>query len=519
MLVILPSAYEHRVHCMATCNDNGFLKHYTGVNNEVALNSPILNNPVCCTSEPKKTITSGPIMPPRATMEPVFVTNNFAPDSDLNRERTTNPNHRLKSFNQMDGECSTCAKSTEHIGPQRMAMNLFESDVTFNGRRIRPDLDTRRSCYRRRLEAYAERLKSVRMKSAAVLTRLIAMKLRTSSVSGTHSSALPKTISRILAEDETESSSDDESSAPSVPRLEEHWVCTRAVVNSHWHWLITEIKRSEQNLRNLRHLKASFRAWKNGLPLNLPMDTSTEATCSRVTPFVKDSSRRHCYHDLTSAKCSRLVSELNPLSTDLHLRCSCIPGHIGPCIICCAQAHTSPPSTIAEAESIDLLTRARPLSGHIHPKLSIPGDIQLSLRLESRLAATSSTTFREHKTATRSVTQADKPVCLRRFVPDVNNKITHRVERRSTVNSEISARTTHSNKLLPHGSIADRQLPLGRFRSKLNVHREFRQLPHRPSSKSSNGPSALRRILDLAPDGDQSDTTQSWHASDGLDEQ
>ncbi|KAF7259395.1 hypothetical protein EG68_02522 [Paragonimus skrjabini miyazakii] len=492
---------------MATRNNNGLLKHYTNVLFNGNAISAIPNfNFASDSGEPKES-QRGTTMPPRTSMDlvPVIASSAYAhhPTLSSGNDHHGNaiPNAVLLSNARSHFTHDVCISDTSkngHASPFEVVSEVRKDDDICG-------LPIRGVICRRRLESCARRLKRVQSRSAALLTRLIALNLP--DVNSVRPCGISSTISRILAEDETESSTDDESCISQQPlsRLEEHWLCTRSVVSSHWHWLLTEIKKSEQSLKNLRVLKASYRKWKSELPLH---PNSKEPSCSRVTPFLRDVSRQDSYHDLRSPGCGHLVNKANGATSDSLLRCSCIPHFIGPCILCCgAQKITTSPSS-PDTQTVDLLTNAQSLASHIHPKLSLPGDIQLSLRLESRLAASPNVTFREHKATTHPVAPEDRPPCIRSYFasnPPVGRDVHH------AHNTDF----IHSESPLQHRESDIHSTRLKRFKPSADQNT---LRPLRSITKSSNGPSALRRILDLTSDSDPSDASRVWQCSTKTDE-
>lgn len=358
-------------------------------------------------------------------------------------------------------------------------------------------LETRRTAYRKRLELCTKRLNSLQDKSLTLLNRLLATKLpRTIATDGCDWTNLPESICRLLDNEETESDSEDEPSMQTATcsSLQENWLCSRAVSCSDWHWLVSEIRRSDKCIKNLLLLRSSLYRWKSGLALHDP-GFCVKSSCSRATPFVPRNRKRHSYHNLASPKCARLIGELNKEYNDPYVRCSCVPHQSGPCILCCGVSPDTWIHPHDRSQCVDLLHSARPLGAHIHPKFSLPGDVQLPLRLESRLATPSNFTFRDHKSTLHSVSEEGKPYCLRS-----PQKTTKRRSRR--VNGFHSLR--HEMKLEPvpsrYYSAPNSSLPSASSATEIDIRSNI--LPLRPHSKTVNAPSALRRILNLAPDSD-----------------
>ncbi|KAF5397735.1 hypothetical protein PHET_09063 [Paragonimus heterotremus] len=475
---------------MATRNNNGLLKHYTNVLFNGNAISAIPNFNFASDSGEPKGSQRDTTMPPRTSMDlvPAIAASAYAHHPTLSSgnahfHENAIPNVVLLSTSRSHFTHDVCISDTSkngHVSPFEVISEARKSDDDCG-------LPIRGVICRRRLESCARRLKRVQSRSAALLTRLIALNLP--DVNSVRPCGISSTISRILAEDETESSTDDESCISQQPlsRLEEHWLCTRSVISSHWHWLLTEIKKSEQSLKNLRVLKASYRKWKSELPLH---PSSTEPSCSRVTPFLRDVSRQDSYHDLRSPGCGHLVNKMEQRR-----------------ILCCGVPVTNPPSS-RDMQTMDLLANAQSLASHIHPKLSLPGDIQLSLRLESRLAASLNVTFREHKATTHTITPEDRPPCIRSYF--VGNhpggRDVHHAHNTDFIHSESPLQrresSIHSTRLKRFKPSADQ-----------NTLR-----PLRSNIKSSNGPSALRRILDLTSDSDPSDASRVWQCSTKTDE-
>ncbi|CAH8629101.1 unnamed protein product [Dicrocoelium dendriticum] len=474
---------------MATCNDDEVLSH----RDTVSCNGILFVNP------PELYFTSafsGPTenrqktMPPRTEMDSAHMVTSLedihdldeciAPELPTKTAVLTNespPNHCHPSaiFNL------SALKDSPHGEIDNDDNNSYESGSLISSHDDQSDLFVRRSLYRQRLEACSERLKNLRAKSAALLARLVALnppRLDNPSADGT-----PSTISRILTEDETESSTDDEACSPAMSSLEEQWLCTRAVTYSYWYWLQSEIRRSKQILRNLRLTKASYRKWKSEFPVQPTFD---DASCSRVNPFLKHLSKRHSFHDLGSPNCEQLLRKLSSSSTEASMRCSCIPGHTGPCILCCGATSTVTLPSV-EPQSADLLHCARPLSGCIHHKLSLPGDIPLSLRLESRLAAPTGTVFHEHKTTAHLVDSTQKPTCIR-FLTKNHHTF-----------DSLEPRTNHVSSVIRSNHSKDDALPYPLFGNAPTARLKLRPVrsgtrSSRFCTKSSNGASALRRV-------------------------
>ncbi|KAA3680360.1 uncharacterized protein DEA37_0002346 [Paragonimus westermani] len=427
---------------MATRNNNGLLKHYTNVLFNGNAISGISNFNFASDSGEPKGSQRDTIMPPRTSMDlvPAIAASAYAHratlagDSDHLHENAI-PNAVLLSNSRSHFTHDVCfsdASKNGHVSPFEVVSEVRKGDDGC-------ELPIRGVVCRKRLESCARRLKRVQSRSAALLTRLVALNLP--DVNSVRPFGISSTISRILAEDETESSTDEES-------------------------------------------------------------------CISQQPFSRDVSRQDSYHDLRSPGCGHLVSKANGATSDSLLRCSCIPHFIGPCILCCgAQKVTNPPPS-PDAQTVDLLTNAQSLTSHIHPKLSLPGDIQLSLRLESRLAASPNVTFREHKTTTHPVTAEDKPACIRScFVSNhPGGRDAHHAQNTDFIHSESPLQRRESNV---HSTRLKRFKP--------SADQNILRAP-RSNAKSSNGPSALRRILDLTSDSDPSDASRIWQCSAKTDE-
>ncbi|THD26758.1 hypothetical protein D915_002185 [Fasciola hepatica] len=471
---------------MAACNINGLLRQYSG---------PVLSGPVSSqigsdrehiefieiketkffqTMAPRTVMEHNllPVVPNSLPVAPKVQKSKELLDSvdDLPVSRSSALSDLSSSVQKLlDDKKPSCSNSSCTSGNQR--------------------LEARRIAYKKRLEICMKRLNSLQDKSLASLNRLLAAKLpKAITMDKNDWTKLPGSICRLLDSEETESDSEEEPSTQPVTcsDLEENWLCTRAVSCSDWHWLISEIRRSNRCIKNLRLLRSSLHKWKSGLTVHDP-DFSVRASCSRATPFVSRNRKRHSYHNLASPKCARLIGELNKECNDPYVHCSCVPQHTGPCILCCGVSPVTWTHPLDRPQCVDLLHSARPLGAHIHPKLSLPGDVQLPLRLESRLATPSNFTFREHKSTLHSVSQEGKPCCLRS-----SQKTIKRRNRR--VNGFHSLRNETKLESVPnryHEIMCASQPPTS---STAEVGSRLNIAPLRSHAKAVNAPSALRRV-------------------------
>ncbi|CAL8093572.1 unnamed protein product [Calicophoron daubneyi] len=487
---------------MATCNTNGLLKHLAdSVFNEVALGSIPDSTQISSELSESKEARYPSNMAPRVVADPNVASNFLDEENGL----ICGVNHCPCPKNGLacpDIEEVQKPKKIPKLEPQpAIATSRSTPNLQFRKGGESPDITSRSSLSRQRLENCSDRLETIRAKSAAMLTRLVSLSFRNSVPAAVSASGVPAIVSRILAPEETESSSDDdEHLASPKTSYEENWLCTRAIISSQWHFLLSEIKRTEKRLRNLRILRASFRKWKASLPLQTPGDLP-QACCSRAVPFSSNWRERHTYHDIASPKCAQLVCELDKNAVDSYVRCSCVPPQTGPCIVCCGFSPPELPQASEVTQSVDLLSRARPLCGHIHQKLSFSGDIQLSLRLESRLAA-SDVSFQPHKSTVHCVPPADKPNCLRNVIV-----ISPQNKRDQTCEHDQSTPVGRSKPTL---ATQPRRGSRGLYNHHATRLRKYRDHLPCPSvrvynTKTVNGStSALRRILDLAQEAEVS---------------
>ncbi|CAH8846364.1 unnamed protein product [Trichobilharzia szidati] len=309
-----------------------------------------------------------------------------------------------------------------------------------------------------RLNVCDERLLRIRTRALNLLTRLSACHDSSGSQNDGNeslpSSCVPSILSWNLTNEDTESSTDnddddDDNEAEmrnkALSSSKQSWLYTRSVTHSNWQWLRSEIESSRMCIQELERLKHHFHNSRKGFKHEEANNnngnsgssnsrySSEEMTCSRVSPYcVNKRKPRHTYHNLSSPKYAHIMQEFNEYSAgDPYIKCSCIPPFIGPCILCCgSELSPSPPPRPSGACSVelsnksdgrDLLISAHSLCTHIHPKLSIPGDIQLALRLESRLSGYSSVYFRPHKTTVRSIQAYEKPKYLQTLNSIINN--------------------------------------------------------------------------------------------------
>ncbi|VDP74797.1 unnamed protein product [Echinostoma caproni] len=369
---------------MAACNVNGLLRQYVGFSlNGSTSNSvgPIREHTAFDEIKHTKPTQT---MAPRTVMEHNLVPhvpNGLSVASTVHVSKETpelvDDQHVVRS-DVPDGSTRLQKIVPPESGGKMSCLVLQHTDE-------HSSLESRRFSCKRRLEVCTERLDSLRDRSLALLNRLLAAKLpETFTVGVDDLTQLPESLCRLLDDEETESESDEEPSTQPRPcsSHEENWLCSRAVSCSDWHWLVSEIKRSDRCIKNFRLLRSSLQKWKSGLAIHDP-ECDIDSSCSRATPFTPRDRRRHSYHNLASPKCARLIGELNKEYNDPCVHCSCVPHHTGPCILCCGASPSNWIPPCDQPQCVDLLHSARPLGAHIHPKLSLPGDSEASSTSES----------------------------------------------------------------------------------------------------------------------------------------
>ncbi|CAH8543343.1 unnamed protein product [Schistosoma rodhaini] len=415
---------------MASCNTNGLLKYYADVilngDNLLSLTQPHNSFDNNDSTEIKNTNIMAPRTEPSFVSMPVQVNgtsnaikNNSTMGNEAEQSVTSEQVSSDKSESCLVTDNETLIQSSQfdHISTkfqnQTVCDKLIDYERTLQNH----------SLLEQRLSACSQRLFHNRTRALSLLTRLLACNSSVSQDESLSSDSLPSIISPNLTYEDTESSTDDEAEMKkALSSSKQSWLYTRSVTHSNWHWLCTEIKHAEKCLQNLYMLK------NNSYPEKLSQyqcntnntENDAEVSCSRTSPYINTKRKRHTYHNLSSPKCASIIQELHKHSRgDPHIKCSCIPPFIGPCILCCggSEPSTSHMESANKSDERDLLMSAHSLSSHIHPKLSIPGDVQLGLRLESRLAAHSSVHFRPHKSTVHCVQPRDKPTCLQPLKP------------------------------------------------------------------------------------------------------
>ncbi|CAH8521170.1 unnamed protein product [Heterobilharzia americana] len=431
----LIAACERAVRCMASCNTNGLLKYYADVilngDNLISFTQPHNISDNNDNTGRKNNHIMAPRTDPYSVSMPLQI--NGTSDTDKRSNKVEDESEQSVSIQQIpDSRLSNCFVADNEASSQNSQIGQTSTKVrsqsTFN----------KLTNYEKTLQNHsslAQRLTSDSPESQHEL-------LPISSVVG---SMLPD-----LAYEDTESSTDDEVEMDTAfSSSKQSWLYTRSVTHSNWHWLCTEIKRAERCLQKLVMLKYNSYNLEKESESNSSSITKTDAeevTCSRVSSFEKK--KQHHYHNLSSHKCACVIQAMRKSSAgDPHIKCSCIPPFVGPCILCCGS---EPDSQLAE---ISLIVY------HIHPKLSIPGDVQLALRLESRLAAYSSVHFRPHKATVRSIQPWEKPNCLQplnftnsnptvssRFEPSQSTETPSKCQSSRPKNSRLRKRKLVSSK-------------------------------------------------------------------------
>ncbi|VDO48614.1 unnamed protein product [Schistosoma margrebowiei] len=402
----LQVACERTVRCMASCNTNGLLKYYADVilngDNLISLTQPHNSFDNNDSTERKYTNIMAPRTDPSFVSMPVQVNGNsdaIKNDSTMGNEAEQSVSSEQVSSDKSQSCLVTCCLDNETLIPSSQSdhistkpQNQTVCDKLIDYERTRQN----HSLLTQRLSVCSQRLFHNRTRALSLLTRLLACNSSVSQDELLSSDSLPSIISPNLTSKQS-------------------WLYTRSVTHSNWHWLCTEIKHAEKCLQNLYMLKnnsdqeklSQYQSNSNNI------ENDAEVSCSRTSPYVNTKRKRHTYLNLSSPKCANKHSLSDP-----HIKCSCIPPFIGPCILCCgSEPSTSHTELANKSDERDLLMSAHSLCSHIHPKLSIPGDVQLGLRLESRLAAYSSVHFRPHKATVHRVQPWDKPNCLQPLEP------------------------------------------------------------------------------------------------------
>ncbi|CAH8535518.1 unnamed protein product [Schistosoma curassoni] len=414
---------------MASCNTNGLLKYYADVilngDNLISLTQPHNSFDNNDSTERKYTNIMAPRTDPSFVSMPVQV--NGTSDAIKNDSTMGNEAEQSVSSEQVSSDKSQSCLATDdetlipssqsdHISTKLQNQTVCDKLIDYERTLQNHSLLTQR------LSVCSQRLFHNRTRALSLLTRLLACNSSVSQDELLSSDSLPSIISPNLTYEDTESSTDDEAEMKkALSSSKQSWLYTRSVTHSNWHWLCTEIKHAEKCLQNLYMLKnnsdqeklSQYQSNSNNI------ENDAEVSCSRTSPYINTKRKRHTYHNLSSPKCASVIQELRKHSlSDPHIKCSCIPPFIGPCILCCgSEPSTSHTELANKSDERDLLMSAHSLCSHIHPKLSIPGDVQLGLRLESRLAAYSSVHFRPHKATVHRVQPWDKPNCLQPLEP------------------------------------------------------------------------------------------------------
>ncbi|KAH8875920.1 hypothetical protein KSF78_0004797 [Schistosoma japonicum] len=415
---------------MASCNTNGLLKYYADVilngDNLISLSQPFNISDNDDSSERKYNC----IMAPRTDLSFASMPVQVDGTSDVIKNECIMGNEVEQSVSNQqvspdvsqnclatDSETLTSNPLVGHTPTKLQNHNPCDKFADYEKTLQNHALLTQR------LSVCSQRLFHNRTRALSLLTRLLACNTSVSQDGLLPIDSLPSIISPNMTYEDTESSTDDEADAKeALSSSKQSWLYTRSVTHSNWHWLCTEIKHADKCLHNLYMLKHN----DSGKPSQYQSSSShitgndaEEVTCSRTFPYKNTKQKRHSYHNLSSPRCSRVIQELNKHSIgDPYIKCSCIPPFVGPCILCCgSEPNTNHAKLTNKSSELDLLSSAHSLSSHIHPKLSVPGDVQLALRIESRLAAYSPVHFRPHKATVHCIQPWDKPNCLQPLGP------------------------------------------------------------------------------------------------------
>ncbi|CAH8494873.1 unnamed protein product [Schistosoma turkestanicum] len=376
---------------MASCNTNGLLKYYADVilngDNLISFTQPHSHFDNDDSIKRKSTNIMAPRTDPSFISIPVqvngstsdvvknecimeneaeqSVTSQQVSSDKLQSSLVTTDNETIISSSQVD-------HAQKNVQNETVRDKLIDYDKAIQNH----------SLLTQRLSVCSQRLYHNHTRALSLLTRLLACNSSASEDELLSTDSLPSIISPNLTYEDTESSTDDEAEMKkALSSSEQSWLYTRSVTHSNWHWLCTEIKRAEKCLKNLYMLKNNsnnlekLSQCQSSDDNNIENDDA-EVSCSRTSPYIHTNKRkRHTYHDLSSPKCIDVIKELHKRSLgDPHIKCSCIPPFVGPCILCCGSEPNSDHMGLADKSGeLDILMSAHSLCSHIHPKLSVPG--------------------------------------------------------------------------------------------------------------------------------------------------